>query len=60
MYLFELMQNKNFEKLSPEQQMFYSKLITNEVERVAEEKDMKPEEVYYWFSKGLYGGDRKV
>ena len=53
MYLFELMQNKNFEKLSPDQQMFYSKLITNEVERVAEEKDMKPEEVYYWFSKGL-------
>ena len=47
MYLFELMQNKNFEKLSPDQQMFYSKLITNEVERVAEEKDMKPEEVYY-------------
>lgn len=54
------MKNKNFEKLSPDQQMSYSKLITNEVERVAEEKDMKPEEVYYWFSKGLYGGDREV
>ena len=60
MYLFELMQKKNFEKLSTDQQTFYSKMITKEVERVAKEKNMKPEEVYYWFSKGLYGGDREI
>lgn len=60
MYLFELMQKKNFEILSSDQQTFYSKMITKEVERVAKENNMKPEEAYYWFSKGLYGGDREI
>ena len=60
MYLFELMQKKNFEKLSPDQRIFFSKMITKEVERVAQEKRVTSEEAYYWLSKGLYGGDREI
>ncbi len=60
MYLFELTQKGKLDSLTPDQRQFYSKRLVAEVERVAKEKGATPEEVYYWFSKGIYGGDRWI
>lgn len=37
MRLFEYMRKENFNQLSPEQQRFMAKLITKEVEQIADE-----------------------
>ncbi len=60
MKTFELLKKQNFANLSPDQQQFTAKMIMREVEKIAREKNISPEEAYYWYSKGLFDGDREI
>lgn len=60
MYMFELMRRSVFQKFSYDQQRFFAKMIMRDVEKAAVETGRPVESVYYWYSKGLYGGDRKI
>ncbi len=60
MYMFEIMRWSNFRKLSYDRQRFFVKIVKSDVEKAAAENGMSPERVYYWYLKGLYGGDRRV
>lgn len=58
MRAFELTDKRKMEDLDPERRIFAAKMILREVDRIAEEKGIAPEEAYECWRRGLYGGDR--
>ena len=60
MYLFELMQRRNFDNLTKNQKLLVSKIIRNKTDKVAIEHNISPEIAYFSLSRGLYGGDTEI
>ena len=61
MRLFEYCQRDNLLKLSDDQRLFVSNLITKEVKEAAKKKNISEEEAYWQFSHGLIeGSDRFI
>ena len=60
MKVFELCKKSNMKDMDPDQQLFTAKMIVREVQKIAREKNISEEEAYYWYSKGLFGGDREI
>ena len=60
MRIFELLQGQHFKKMTWEQQKFLCKIVKKDVEKAAKESNLTEQVVYYYYTKGLYGGDRDI
>lgn len=47
-------------KLTWEQQRFFSKMVKKDIDKIVAEHDISEQEAYYWYTHGLYGGDREL
>lgn len=47
-------------KLTWEQQRFFSKMVKKDIDRIVVEHGISEKEAYYWYTHGLYGGDREL
>lgn len=60
MLVFQWCQKNNFMKLTWEQQRFFSKMVKKDIDRIVAEHSISEREAYYWYTHGLYGGDREL
>lgn len=58
--MFELTMESKFDRLTPDQKVFFAKKIIREVNQLAQEKNITNEEAYDLYNKGLYGADRQI
>ena len=61
MYMFEFTKRQNMLKLDDEEaKRAIAQKIISDVKRIAKEYNISEEKAYYYYSKGLFGGDNKV
>lgn len=60
MLVFQWCQKNNFMKLTWEQQRFFSKMVKRDIDKIVAEHGVSEQEAYYWYTHGLYGGDREL
>lgn len=47
-------------KLTWEQQRFFSKMVKRDIDKIVAEHCVSEQEAYFWYTHGLYGGDREL